>query len=80
MTGPNGIPAKGLVARTKEQGAGQGMSRFKQPMKEDSVKGLIKKLRSAHTHSVVSQIRSNTHNLDILEFHKNRDYDGFVLT
>ena len=27
-----------------------------------------------------SQIRSNTHNLNILEFHKNRDYDGFVLT
>ena len=23
--------------------------------------------------------RSNTHNLDILEFHKNRNYDGFVL-
>ena len=56
MTGQIGIPAKGLVARTKEQGAGQGMSRFKQPMEEDSVREEIKKLRSAHTRSVVSQI------------------------
>ena len=25
-----------------------------------------------------NQCRSNTHNLNILEFHENRDYDGFV--
>ena len=55
MTGPVGVPAKGLVAWTKEQRPGQGVSRFKQPMVEDPVREQIKKVRSAHKPSVVSR-------------------------
>ena len=54
ITGQSGMLAKGLVARTKEQRVGQGMSRFKQPMEEVPVREEIKKLRSAHMCSVVS--------------------------
>ena len=56
MTGQSGMLAKGLVARTKEERVGQGMSRFKQPMEEVPVREEIKKLRSAHNHSVVSRV------------------------
>ena len=56
MTGPIGIPAKGLVARTEEQRPGQGVSRFKQPMEDNPVREKIKTLTIAHTPSVVSQI------------------------
>ena len=53
MTGPIGIPAKGLVARTEEQRPGQGVSRLKPPMEDNPVREKIKKLTIAHTPSVV---------------------------
>ena len=56
MTGPIGVPAKGLVARTEEQRPGQGMSEFKQPMEDNPVQENIKTLTIAHAPSVVSQI------------------------
>ena len=56
MTGPIGVPAKGLVARTEEQRPGQGMSEIKLPMEDNLVRENIKTLTIAHAPSVVSQI------------------------
>ena len=57
MTGPIGVPAKGLVAWTKEQRPGQGVSRFKQPMEDNPVREEIKNRKSAQAPSAVSQIK-----------------------
>ena len=56
MTGQIGMPAKGVVAWTKQQRPGQEMSRFKQPMVEVPVREQIKTLRTAHKPSVVSRL------------------------